>query len=182
MPQEKKHTAGQAEITSRTDDAFPFRKVIRCDHICIAIAEGDTVQNAEANAARLVDCWNNYDKIANYWDGALQGLKDMRTAYRTVLTSLQECEVILRMLSQGHQVDPDRIRNVGQEALKAINFDPTSSNKKTEPDFEYEMFLKSELGDVIRLDGWYPISADCIHNPEKIEEYIKNGVLRKLVL
>ena len=48
------------------------------------------------------------------------------------------------------------------------------------PNFEYEMFFKSEPNDFCKIDGWYPIATDRIRNPERIEKYIENGLLRKI--
>jgi len=48
------------------------------------------------------------------------------------------------------------------------------------PEYEYEMFFKSEPTDACKIDGWYPIATDRIRNPDKIDQYIKNGLLRKL--
>lgn len=48
------------------------------------------------------------------------------------------------------------------------------------PDFEYEMFFKSEPDDFCKIDGWYPIATDRIKKPERIEKYIENGLLRKI--
>ncbi len=48
------------------------------------------------------------------------------------------------------------------------------------PDFEYEMFFKSEPDDFCKIDGWYPIATDRIKNQEKIEKYIESGLLRKI--
>ncbi len=49
-----------------------------------------------------------------------------------------------------------------------------------QPDYEYEMFFQSEGNDIIKIDGWYPIETARIHEPENIEKYIKNGILRKI--
>ena len=49
-----------------------------------------------------------------------------------------------------------------------------------EPEYEYEMFFKSKPTDFCKIDGWYPIATDRIRNPNKIDQYIKNGLLRKL--
>lgn len=54
--------------------------------------------------------------------------------------------------------------------------DPSSPT----PSFEYEMFFKSEPTDFCKIDGWYPIATGRIKNPERIEEYIKKGLLRKI--
>lgn len=48
------------------------------------------------------------------------------------------------------------------------------------PDYEYELFFKSEPTDSIKIDGWMPIATERIMRPEKIEEYIKNGLLRRV--
>jgi len=51
-----------------------------------------------------------------------------------------------------------------------------------EPVFEheYEMFLESKPGDPITVDGWMPIATNMIKNPENIERYIANGLLRRI--
>lgn len=46
--------------------------------------------------------------------------------------------------------------------------------------YEYEMFFKSEPNDFLKIDGWYPIATDRIKHPEKIEEYIQKGLLRRI--
>lgn len=47
-------------------------------------------------------------------------------------------------------------------------------------DYEYEMFFKSDPTDFVKIDGWYPIATERIRNPERIEKYIQNGLLRKV--
>jgi hypothetical protein len=51
-------------------------------------------------------------------------------------------------------------------------------NKETT--YEYEMFFDSKEDEPVKIHGWYPIATDRIRNPEKIEDYIKSGLLRKL--
>jgi len=50
----------------------------------------------------------------------------------------------------------------------------------TKPDYEYETFFESKPEDFCKIDGWYPIATDSIRNPEKIEEYIQKGILRRI--
>lgn len=72
----------------------------------------------------------------------------------------------------------------------AINFIEryinTINNKKDGevvlPDFEYEMFFKSEPDDFCKIDGWYPIATERIRKPEKIQHYLEIGLLRKIRL
>lgn len=47
-------------------------------------------------------------------------------------------------------------------------------------EYEYEMFFNSGPEDPMKIYGWYPIATDRIVNPEKIEEYIANGILRRV--
>ena len=47
-------------------------------------------------------------------------------------------------------------------------------------DYEYEMFFKSTLSDFVKIDGWYPIATDRIVRPEKIDNYIETGLLRRV--
>ena len=46
--------------------------------------------------------------------------------------------------------------------------------------YEYELFFKSEETDKIKIDGWYPIATDSIKDQSKIEQYIENGLLRRI--
>jgi hypothetical protein len=46
--------------------------------------------------------------------------------------------------------------------------------------YEYEMFFKSEPNDFCKIDGWYPIATDRIKDIDKVEEYISNGLLRRV--
>lgn len=50
----------------------------------------------------------------------------------------------------------------------------------TLPDYEYELFFKSEPTDFCKIDGWYPIATDRIRHPERIGKYIQNGLLRRI--
>jgi len=44
---------------------------------------------------------------------------------------------------------------------------------------EYEhLFVSTET---CPIDGWYPIETSRIKEPEKIEEFIKQGILRKII-
>lgn len=47
-------------------------------------------------------------------------------------------------------------------------------------EYNYEMLFKSEPNDNIKIDGWIPIVDNMIKHPEKINEYIKKGLLRKI--
>jgi len=46
--------------------------------------------------------------------------------------------------------------------------------------YEYEIFLDSEPGESVQIHGWYPITTEMIRHPEKIDEYIKTGLLRRI--
>ena len=46
--------------------------------------------------------------------------------------------------------------------------------------YEYEMFFESKETDAYKIDGWYPIATDRIRDLSKIDQYIKNGLLRKI--
>jgi len=46
--------------------------------------------------------------------------------------------------------------------------------------YDYEMFFKSTKSDFVKIDGWYPIATDRILKPEKIDHYIKTGLLRRV--
>lgn len=47
-------------------------------------------------------------------------------------------------------------------------------------EYEYEMFFESRPDDFCKIDGWYPIATDRIRKPERIEEFLKSGLLRKI--
>jgi len=47
-------------------------------------------------------------------------------------------------------------------------------------DCDYEIFFKSENDDFSKVEGWVPIANNQIKHPEKIEYYIKIGLLRKI--
>jgi hypothetical protein len=46
---------------------------------------------------------------------------------------------------------------------------------------EYELFFKSEIDDVVVINGWFPIATEMIKNIEKIDKYISGGLLRKKI-
>lgn len=46
--------------------------------------------------------------------------------------------------------------------------------------YEYEMLFKSEPDDAIKIDGWVPITVERLKHPEKVEEYLAKGILRKI--
>ena len=50
--------------------------------------------------------------------------------------------------------------------------------KNPDNNYEYEMFFDDD--GPISIHGWYPISTDRIKHPEKIEEYIAKGLLRRI--
>lgn len=52
-------------------------------------------------------------------------------------------------------------------------------DKEPEPECEYEVLMESE-NTPFEPGTWMPISTDAIKNPEKIPEYIKKGILRKI--
>ena len=69
---------------------------------------------------------------------------------------------------------------VGNDAYNALNVWIKLLEKPVVPNYEYEWFAESQPGDTISINGWIPIATDRIKHPEKIEEYIKNGKLRKI--
>lgn len=46
---------------------------------------------------------------------------------------------------------------------------------KEKEEKEYEMFFCSDV-----IQGWYPIATERLRNQDKIEEYIKSGILRRI--
>ncbi len=46
--------------------------------------------------------------------------------------------------------------------------------------YEYEMLFSSNPNDLIKIDGWIPIDTSRIEKADKIDEYIKIGLLRKI--
>jgi len=46
--------------------------------------------------------------------------------------------------------------------------------------FEYEMFI-NDKGTPFEMNTWIPISNDRIKDVSRIDEYIENGLLRKIV-
>jgi len=81
-------------------------------------------------------------------------------------------------LLQWHQ--DNRTRLLGRTFESIAKEFIAEDNVPSAPDYEYETFFKSEPTDSVKIDGWLPIATDRIKNPEKIEEYIKNGILRKV--
>lgn len=61
--------------------------------------------------------------------------------------------------------------------------DPAANNYSSSsvgPEYEYELFFKSEPHDSTKIDGWYPIATDRIKHPHLIEKYIESGLLRRI--
>ena len=46
--------------------------------------------------------------------------------------------------------------------------------------YEYEYLFRSDEGEPCPIDGWYPIATDRIRQPERIQEYIDKGILRRI--
>jgi len=44
--------------------------------------------------------------------------------------------------------------------------------------YEYEYLFRSEENEPCPINGWYPITTERIKHPEKIPEYLANGILR----
>lgn len=55
-----------------------------------------------------------------------------------------------------------------------------SSQENSEKEYEYEMLFNSEPNEPIQIHGWYPIATNRIRKPEKIDYYIKTGLLRRI--
>jgi len=72
------------------------------------------------------------------------------------------------------------ITHEGEIIRKSIIEKIDEYSTKNNLDYEYEMFFKSEPHDIIKVDGWLPISTDRIINFNKINEYIENGLLRRI--
>lgn len=78
--------------------------------------------------------------------------------------------------------DKQRIRFECGEWMRAIENNNRWDKKPEQPEqseFEYEMFFDDD--GPISIHGWYPISTHRIKHPEKIEEYIAKGLLRRIV-
>lgn len=52
-------------------------------------------------------------------------------------------------------------------------------NKEALSEYEYEMFFDDDSS--VSIHGWYPIATDRIRDLSKIDEYIKKGLLRKII-
>ncbi len=48
------------------------------------------------------------------------------------------------------------------------------------PGWEYELLIDDEEGTPFQINDWIPIATDMIRHPEKIEEYIEKGMLRRI--
>lgn len=48
------------------------------------------------------------------------------------------------------------------------------------PNYEYELLFKSEPHDPVKIDGWIPIEISRLRHPEKLDEYLAKGILRKI--
>lgn len=71
----------------------------------------------------------------------------------------------------------DMQQKMADEILAMIQ-PPTEETE--EPKYEYELLFRSEPGDKTKIDGWFPIATDRIRNPAHIQQYIENGLLRKI--
>jgi len=65
-----------------------------------------------------------------------------------------------------------------KEAKKEIS-EFFQCNDFEELDFEYEMYLESKPGDVIKIDTWVPIQNEMIPDG-RLDQLIKKGLLRKI--
>jgi len=45
---------------------------------------------------------------------------------------------------------------------------------------KYEAYFDSDPDDPIQIFGWYPIPMEKIKDPERIDEYIEQGLLREI--
>lgn len=63
------------------------------------------------------------------------------------------------------------------EIIEYLNFYLNKNNSKSL--YEYELYFNDD-SQFCSIHGWYPIATDRIKNPEKIDEYIKSGILRKI--
>lgn len=96
--------------------------------------------------------------------------------YNTRDIMMEHKELIEKHLGVG---TPDWIKKNVQnliDDLKEQGFEP---NVEIDINYEYEMYFNSEPHEFLQIQGWYPIATDRIKNPENIEKYIKNGILRK---
>lgn len=62
---------------------------------------------------------------------------------------------------------------------KSLEIIEKYNKEEIEETFEYEMFINDE-GTPFEMNCWIPISKERILNPENIEKYIKNGLLRRI--
>lgn len=70
--------------------------------------------------------------------------------------------------------------NLGKSETLGVASETENTKDPVAPeDYEYEMFFNSEPSEPCQIHGWYPVATDRIRNPEKIEEYIQKGLLRR---
>lgn len=68
---------------------------------------------------------------------------------------------------------------VRRRIMDRVKSSPDSYGLTTN-EYEYEMFFSSNPNDMIKIDGWMPIDTTKIEKADKIDEYMKIGLLRKI--
>lgn len=69
---------------------------------------------------------------------------------------------------------------IKSQLFKGTDFEAELLSTSDRPKYEYEIFFQSQSDDIVKIDGWIPIATERIRYPEKIEKYIKNGLLRRI--
>jgi hypothetical protein len=69
---------------------------------------------------------------------------------------------------------------VKSQLFKGTEFEAELLSTSDRPKYEYEMFFQSQDDEPVKIDGWIAIATDRIRNPERIDKYIKNGLLRRI--
>lgn len=85
----------------------------------------------------------------------------------------------------GLTLTDDQLDEIVFEVDKITNYQSqkslvTGEDQNETDEYEYEMFFDSHPGERVQMHGWYPIATERIKRPEKIPEFIKSGLLRKI--
>ncbi len=62
-----------------------------------------------------------------------------------------------------------------------VQWDFENHQCENEVEYEYEMKFNSSPNDLIKIDGWNKININYLKFPDKLDEYIEKGIVRKVV-
>lgn len=98
--EENGFTPGEWKIVKRDNDLFPYKRLVRSEGKLCAVVEGDTPEEAEANASLICEAKNMYYALKELLDSA-EDMNGKLTSYGN--PSIERAKAIIQRIENKQQ-------------------------------------------------------------------------------